>query len=163
MLTSGSAKASARLDRLPGNPLVYDWVPQEAVLQHAALTICHGGMNTVLDSLAAGVPMVVMPLAFEQSAIAARIRHAGAGHPVSARSSPRRIADAIALVQGTPDYQTRAQAIQRDIGNAGGAERAADLIEASLRAGGAGAHSAAATTVGAARDDVRDDIRSESS
>ena len=163
VLTSGRATTSGRLDRLPGNPLVYDWVTQEAVLRGAALTICHGGMNTVLDSLAAGVPMVVMPLAFEQSAIAARIRHAGAGHPLSPRSSPRRIADAIALVRGTPDYRTRARAIQRDIHNAGGAARAADLIEASLRSRGAAARSAAATTADAARDDVRDDIRSESS
>lgn len=162
LLTRGGARASDDLGDLPGNPLVYDWVPQEAVLEHASLTICHGGMNTVLDSLAAGIPVVVMPLAFEQSAIAARIRHAGVAEVVSARSSSEQIAKAVGRVHGTRDYRIRARAVQQQILEAGGVRRAADLIEDALGPGGARVRREVATTADAARGDAHDGIRSES-
>jgi len=152
-----------RLGRLPGHPLVYDWVPQEAVLEHASLTICHGGMNTVLDSLAAGVPMIVMPLAFEQTAIAARMRHAGVAEVLHPRSSSSRIAETIARVMGTPSYRARARAVQQHIAGAGGVARAADLIEAMLRPGAAAVRPAGATTADVARGDAHGDSRSGNS
>ena len=123
-----------RLDTgdLPGDPLVYDWVPQEAVLAQADLVVCHGGMNSVLEPLAAGLPMVVMPLAFEQSAIAARLEHAGVARMLSPRASARRLAEAIAEVRDVPAYRERSAAVRREIDAAGGVRRAAGLIEAAL-------------------------------
>ncbi len=132
LLTQGGLGQVAQAERLPGNPLVYDWVPQEAVLAHADVVVCHGGINTVLEPLAAGLPMVVMPLAFEQSAIAARMEHADVAKVLSFRSSARRIADAIAEVRAVPAYRERALAVQREMRAAGGVARAADLIEARL-------------------------------
>jgi zeaxanthin glucosyltransferase len=117
---------------LPGNPLIHDWVPQEAVLSFADLVVCHGGMNTVLDPLAAGLPMVVMPLAFEQSAIAARLDHAGVAKTLSWRASARRLAEAIGEVRERPSFRARAEAARLEIGESGGTARAADLIEAEL-------------------------------
>ena len=117
---------------LPGTPLVRDWVPQEAVLAQADLVVCHGGMNSVLETLAAGLPMVAMPLAFEQSAIAARLDHAGVARVPGPRASARRLAEAITDVRTAPAYRTRAAALRREIGEAGGVGRAADLIEAAL-------------------------------
>ena len=46
-----------------------DFVPQRAVLARSALLVGHAGFNTVLDALSHGVPIVAMPLAFEQPAI----------------------------------------------------------------------------------------------
>ena len=63
----------------PGAPRVEAFVPQRAVMERADIVVTHGGLNTVLDALAAGVPMVVVPIAFEQGAIAARIERCGAG------------------------------------------------------------------------------------
>jgi zeaxanthin glucosyltransferase len=117
---------------LPGDPLICDWVPQEAVLPHADLVVCHGGMNTVLEPLAAGLPLVVIPLAFEQSATAARLERAGVARVVSRRSSARRLAGAIAEVRTRPDFRERAAAARLEIGDAGGTGRAAGLIEAAL-------------------------------
>ncbi|MET1110037.1 MAG: nucleotide disphospho-sugar-binding domain-containing protein [Allosphingosinicella sp.] len=116
---------------LPGAPLIRDWVPQQAVLASADLMVCHGGMNTVLDSLSAGLPMVVMPLAFEQSAIASRLDRAGVARVLSPRASARRLAAAIDEIE-RPDFRARAEAVRRAIGEAGGVARAADLIEAAL-------------------------------
>jgi zeaxanthin glucosyltransferase len=117
---------------LPGNPLIYDWVPQEAVLPLADLVVCHGGMNTVLEPLAAGLPLVVMPLAFEQSAVAARLDHAGVARRLSWRASAGRLAGAIAEVRSAPGFRARAADVRAEIGGAGGAARAARLIEAAL-------------------------------
>jgi zeaxanthin glucosyltransferase len=116
---------------LAGNPLVYDWVPQEAVLARSDLVVCHGGMNTVLEPLAAGLPMVVMPLAFEQSAVAARLEQAGVARRLSWRASARRLAEAIGEASG-PGFRERAHSVRLEMDEAGGASRAAGLIEAAL-------------------------------
>lgn len=132
LITQGGLGGRRRAANLPGDPLVYDWVPQEAVLARADLVICHGGINTVLEPLAAGLPMVVMPLAFEQAGIAARIERAGAGLALSRRTSPRRLAAAISQIRNDPAFRARAKALQLEMREAGGAARAADLIEAKL-------------------------------
>lgn len=131
LITQGN-RGRPKLGDLPGKPMIYDWVQQEAVLALADLVVCHGGMNSVLEPLAAGLPMVVMPLAFEQSAVAARLEHAGVARALSRRTSARRLADAIAEVRATPRFRERAEAVRVEIGEAGGAARAADLIEAAL-------------------------------
>jgi zeaxanthin glucosyltransferase len=117
---------------LPGDALIHDWVPQEAVLAQADLVVCHGGMNTVLEPLCSGLPMVVMPLAFEQSAIAARLDRAGVARVLDRRASARRLADAIDEVRTKPVFRERAEAARLEIEEAGGTVRAADLIEAAL-------------------------------
>lgn len=132
LLISQGRRGRLKAGDLPGNPLVYDWVPQEAVLAEADMVVCHGGMNSVLEPLAAGLPMVVMPLAFEQSAIAARLDHAGVARALSWRSPARRVADAIAEVRTEPRFRERADALRLEIGEAGGVGRAAGLIEAAL-------------------------------
>jgi UDP:flavonoid glycosyltransferase YjiC (YdhE family) len=54
--------------RLPKRVRVETFVPQRSVLSHTAVGVCitHGGSGTVLECLAAGVPMVVMPLMWDQ-------------------------------------------------------------------------------------------------
>jgi MGT family glycosyltransferase len=64
---------------LPGSPLVVSYAPQLEVIARASLTITHGGMNTVLDSLSHGVPLVAIPITFEQPGTGARIRWTGTG------------------------------------------------------------------------------------
>jgi UDP:flavonoid glycosyltransferase YjiC (YdhE family) len=49
------------------------------VLPRAAAVVCHGGSGTVLGALAAGVPMVVVPLGADQPHNAQRIAATGAG------------------------------------------------------------------------------------
>lgn len=117
---------------LPGNPMIRDWVPQEAVLPQADLVVCHGGMNTVLEPLALGLPLVVMPLAFEQSAIAARLDRAGVARVLGRRAPVRRLTGAIDAAMSSPRIRESAEAARLEIGRAGGTGRAADLIEATL-------------------------------
>jgi zeaxanthin glucosyltransferase len=121
------------IEALPGAPLVHDFVPQEEVLRRADAVVTNCGFNTVLDSLAAGLPMVAMPLAFEQPAIAARIDHAGVGQVVRPRPPlRRRLRSALATVLDSPDLRRRAETVREEIRTAGGVKRAADLIETAL-------------------------------
>lgn len=132
LLISQGNRGRLRSEDLPGDPLVHDWVPQEAVLALADMMVSHGGMNSVLEPLATGLPMVVMPLAFEQSATAARLERAGVARALGPRASARRLAKAIAEVRGDPNFRSRAEAIRLEMREAGGVHRAADLIEAAL-------------------------------
>jgi zeaxanthin glucosyltransferase len=107
-----------------------DFAPQQQVLKSARLAILHGGLNTVLDALAAGVPVIVIPLAFEQFGIAARVVAAGAGVRLSWRLlSARKIARAIDHVLSNKSYSDAAERLQREIAELGGAAKAADIIE----------------------------------
>jgi zeaxanthin glucosyltransferase len=132
LVTQGGLGDLRRAERLPGDPLIYDWVPQEAVLAQADMVVSHAGINTVLEPLAAGLPMVLMPLAFEQPAIAARVAYAGAGIVLGRNAPERRLREAIARVRAEPSYRASAERLRREMAAAGGARRAADLIEAKL-------------------------------
>ncbi len=46
---------------LPGDPLVVDYAPQLALLDRAAVLVTHAGLNTTLESISRGVPMVALP------------------------------------------------------------------------------------------------------
>jgi len=42
----------------PGDPIVVPFAPQLELLKHAAVCITHAGLNTALECLTKGVPMV---------------------------------------------------------------------------------------------------------
>ena len=117
---------------LPGDPVVVDYAPQEAVLSKARMTLTHAGLNTVLDSLAHGVPMVAVPITYEQPAIAERLRWSGAGRVASfSRLTASRLRRDIQEVLTNPSYATCARRLADSICRAGGVARAADVIEES--------------------------------
>ena len=115
---------------LAGAPRVESFVPQRAVLRTVSAVVSHGGLNTVLDALAAGVPLVVVPLAFEQAAIAARVERCGAGIVVERRRlTVDSLAAALRTVLERPSFRARAEALRDEVVAAGGVARAADLVE----------------------------------
>ncbi len=56
VIAHGGLLSTAEVAALPGDPLVAPWLPQRALLAQASMAVLHGGMNSVLDALAAGVP-----------------------------------------------------------------------------------------------------------
>lgn len=147
--------------RLPGNPMVFDYLPQEAALAEADLVVTHAGFNTVLETLAFGLPMVALPIAFDQPGVAARIARAGVGEVVRPwRAGAGTLRAALEKVLRDPAYRGRARSIQGEIARAGEVSRAADLIEDRL--GLRPAPPAAATRASAALHDAHGDSRSGS-
>lgn len=130
VITHGGGLDEQAAASLPGKPVVVSYAPQLDVLARASLTLTHAGLNTVLDSLMCGVPLVAVPITYEQPAIATRVRWTGVGQvvPFSKLNVPR-LRAAIGNVLTDPSYRTRAQMVARSIREAGGASRAADIIE----------------------------------
>jgi zeaxanthin glucosyltransferase len=133
VITHGGGLDEATAASFPGKPLVVSYAPQLEVLARARLTLTHAGLNTVLDSLTFGVPLVAVPITYEQPAIARRISWSGVGRVVAFRSlSVARLRDAIGEILSDNSYTTRAQIVQRSIQASGGVTRAAELIETAL-------------------------------
>ena len=129
----GGGLGPAEEARLPGEPLVRAFWPQEAVLRRCVAAVLHGGFNTVLDALAAGVPIVALPIAFEQPATAARLARIGAGRVLSPRRlGPGALAGALAEVVDRPGYRDSARRLAAEMAGAGGAAGAAAAISAAL-------------------------------
>jgi zeaxanthin glucosyltransferase len=136
VIAHGGKLDAREIANLPGDPAVFDFVPQDEVLRHASLAVLNGGLNTVMDALAAGVPVAAIPIAFEQGAIAARLAHAGAGRRVGRRFlTAGRLAAAMQEVLATPAYAEAAKRIAAEIAGASGVARAADIVEAVLQTG----------------------------
>ena len=128
LLTLGHGLDAAGLGVVPANVHVETWVEQADVLQRADLVVCHGGSGTVFGALAAGVPVVVVPLFADQFENARRIADAGAGRLVELRQ-PRadvhdpviREQDAVSIFQGIdaalgePSYRREARRISAEM------------------------------------------------
>jgi zeaxanthin glucosyltransferase len=69
----------AHFKSLPKNAIVVNHVPQIDLLERSTLCITHAGLNTALESLAQGVPMVAIPITNDQPGVAARIVYSKTG------------------------------------------------------------------------------------
>lgn len=136
VISLGGSASPESLPELPGSPLVVGYAPQLELLQKATLTITHAGMNTTLESLSNGVPMVAIPITNDQPGVAARIAWTGTGEVVPlARLSVPRMRSAIRRVLTEDSYKTNAIRLQEAIHRAGGVRRAADIVEQAISTG----------------------------
>lgn len=111
----GGALTASELD-IPSNAIVVPYAPQPQVLERAALCITHGGLNTTLESLMNGVPMVAIPITNDQPAVAARIRYTQTGEVILLEDlTVDRLRDLVKKVLTESSYRDRSQALQRAI------------------------------------------------
>lgn len=111
---------------------VVPWVDQEQILSQADAVITHGGLNTVLDALAVGLPILCIPLAFEQPGVGARLERAGAGKVLRASASTNHVASALGELLTDPRYRTAAETMAAHIRLSGGAAKAAGIVECAI-------------------------------
>lgn len=136
VITLGGSATPESLPKLPGNPVVVSYAPQLELLKKASLTITHAGMNTTLESLANGVPMVAIPVANDQPGIAARIAWSGVGEFISLKKlNVPDLKSKIQRVLTEDSYKENSLRLQKAIQNAGGVKRAADIIEQAVSIG----------------------------
>ncbi len=118
---------------LPGNPLVRAFWPQETLLRLCSAAVLHGGFNTVLDALAAKVPIVAVPIAFEQPGTAARLAHFRVARVISPqRLSVATLVKALEEVVHDPTYRDMASRLSVAMEAGGGASGAAVIVDAAL-------------------------------
>lgn len=137
LLTTGPAVDPATVPA-PGNVLVTAAAPHSAALSHAAVTVTHAGHGTVVKSLAAGVPLVCMPLGRDQGEVARRVELAGAGITVGKGASPRTIAGAVEKVLHEPSYRREARRLADEIAAETATDRAVAELEALAERAGHG-------------------------
>jgi len=136
VISLGGGQDPALLGDLPGDPVVVGYAPQLELIRQAALTISHGGLNTVLESLARGVPMVVLPVAYDQPGVGTRIEWSRVGRSIPiGQLTVDRLRNAVRTVLGDPAYRERAGRFQSSIEAVDGLNRAADVIEATFGTG----------------------------
>jgi MGT family glycosyltransferase len=130
VLSVGKNIKPESLGSIPSNTIVVRSAPQIELLKRAALCITHAGLNTTLESLGHGVPMVAIPIGYDQPGAAARIAHHGTGEFIEVNQlTTERLRALIENVLQDPRYRERAKYFQKVIAKTRGLDVAANIIE----------------------------------
>jgi MGT family glycosyltransferase len=130
----GDALAPSLFGSVPPNIKVVPYAPQRPLLERATLCINHAGLNTVLDSLEFGVPMVSIPIASDQPGTAMRTKRLGAATVIPvAELSAAHLSLEIQSVLANSSYRKAAQAAAKEIATLTPVAGAVRIIERVLR------------------------------
>jgi len=133
VLSIGEQLDPKQIGSVPSNAIIVKRAPQLDLLKQASVCITHAGLNTVLESLAQGVPQVAIPVTFDQPGVAARIVDKQTGVVTSLdKLTPNHLSDLLNEVLTNSSYRQNARNLQNAIADANGLAVAADLVEESL-------------------------------
>src|SRR6202020_1030320 len=108
VLSVGNNIRLENLGHIPSNTIVVNSAPQIELLKRAALCITHAGLNTALESLAQGVPMVAIPIGYDQPGVASRIAYHGVGEFVEVEDlTAKRLSELIQRVRRDQSYSDK--------------------------------------------------------
>lgn len=126
----GKEITPTELGPVPDNFLVYQHVPQLDVLKQTGVFITHGGMNSVMEALSYGIPLVVVPQMPEQALTAQQVVDYGLGIQLDKRRlAAERLQAAVQQVCQDPTFRINAQKMQEVIKESGGYGEAANAIQ----------------------------------
>ncbi|XP_037612003.1 UDP-glucuronosyltransferase 2A2-like [Sebastes umbrosus] len=97
---------------LGNNTLIVDWMPQNDLLGHPKmkLFISHGGTNGIYEAIYHGVPIVGIPIVFDQADNLSRLRAKGVAKVIDVSELDRNIfQNAIQEVLNEPSYRMNMQ------------------------------------------------------
>jgi MGT family glycosyltransferase len=114
VVTVGQRLGSGEIVSTP-NVAVVASAPHSLILAEAALVVSHCGHGTTIKTLAAGVPMVCIPMGRDQNDTAARVVHHGAGIRLSPKASVPDIRSAVTQVLGEERFRTSARRLAEAI------------------------------------------------
>jgi MGT family glycosyltransferase len=133
LVTLGPSLSTSAVTSRSANVVVVASAPHEQILPHASLAITHGGHGTTLKALAAGVPLVCIPMGRDQPDTAARVTARGAGVRLPKTASERRLRRAIERVLGDPSIRAAARALAAAIAKESAGCDVIDEIERLVR------------------------------
>lgn len=113
-----------------GDVRIVSSAPHGAVLRGTAAVVTHGGHGTLMKALAAGVPVVVLPMGRDQNDSAARVVHRGAGIRLKPTAKPAAVAAAVRTVLAEPGYAAGARRIATAVEAGTGCVDVVEAIEA---------------------------------
>jgi len=133
VLSIGDRLDPKQIGPLPSNAIIVNQAPQLELLKRASVCITHAGLNTVLESLAQGVPQLAIPVTFEQPGIAARIAAKKTGVTMSfADLTSEHLSTLLGEVLNDSIYRENARKFQEIISKANGLAIAANIVERSF-------------------------------
>lgn len=126
-------RSAAEPDIVPlsQNIAIFERVPQQLVLQQADLMIGHGGMNSIVESILAGVPMLICPgmSNSDQPGNAARVCYHGIGEQIDLRWEGRKqIAQKIENLVTNQLYRNRVACMRAKIVNSNAHKNAEQIL-----------------------------------
>jgi MGT family glycosyltransferase len=115
---------------LPAHMEGAEYLPQTAILPHTQVAITHGGNNTVTECMHFGVPMVALPLFWDQYDNAQRVHELGFGVRLDTYGhAADEVVGAVRHLLGDRQTRARLQAVSARLTRDPGTVRAADAIE----------------------------------
>ena len=133
VLSIGDQVDPKRIGPVPSNAIIVKRAPQLELLKQASVCITHAGLNTVLESLAQGVPQLAIPITYDQPGVAARIAQKQTGVVTSLdKLTADHLSTLLNEVLINATYRDNACKLQKAIAEANGLSVAADLIEEAL-------------------------------
>lgn len=85
------------------------FAPFGQLFHRCAAVVHHGGIGTTAQAIAAGIPQLIMPLAWDQYDNADRVTKLKVGHSIRSSASPRTIASALNRLLATTSDQVLAK------------------------------------------------------
>lgn len=133
LMTLGPHHINRPLNSTPPNIHLVQWFPQREALARASAAVIHGGQGTCMGCIAAGVPAVVVPFAWDQGHHADRFVALGNGIRLNRKGiTPQQLCAAVEQLLTEPSFKTRAQALSNEMAQYEGPEQACDLIKKQL-------------------------------
>lgn len=115
--------------QLPETVKHVPFAPLKKLLPHCAAIVHHGGIGTVCQSLAAGTPQLIMPLAWDQPDNAQRVKLLGAGDSLSRRQQTApHVTEALQRIM-TPEIKDRCIEVAGRFAGVDPLAAAAELVE----------------------------------
>jgi UDP:flavonoid glycosyltransferase YjiC (YdhE family) len=119
---------------LPASVLHVPYAPFSRVLPRCAALVHHGGIGTVAQALAAGIPQLVVPVAYDHFDEARWLRRLGVGAALSQRRfTPARAAPTLRRLLSDPCVAQACTAAKLRMAQEDGVVEACDAVETFIR------------------------------
>ena len=130
VLSRGRQSTPFALGPIPTNFLMVNYAPQLEVLGRASIFISHGGMNSTIESVMAGVPAIFIPQIAEQAINAENAEKFGLGIALNPETvTADQLRDAVERITNSRAYyEENIQKMRSIIQREGGYKRAVDAI-----------------------------------
>jgi UDP:flavonoid glycosyltransferase YjiC (YdhE family) len=120
--------------RLPPGVIHVSYAPFSELLPRCAALVHHGGIGTMSQALAAGVPQLIQPMSHDQPDNAERVRRLGVGAELTVKKfQGPRVAETLRGLIESADVAAKCRAVAERFVNARPIEQTCDLIEGLVR------------------------------
>lgn len=116
--------------KLPEGIRHFDYLPFSLVLPRVAALVHHGGIGTIAQALAAGIPQVIRPMTHDQPDNAARVQILGTGISIGPKNyTAQTVSEKLNSLLSSPDVLARSKEHAQRIDAQQSLQETCDLIE----------------------------------